>query len=315
MTNGAYEVTGDDGENYGPFNVADLQDLLDQGRLNFESPIREFGAEGEWSRVGEILNVNVAGPAFSAAEILDSDHRLSVGNALSAGWRVFTGHMGLLVGANVVYLAILIGSSLVPFIGIIIQLCIAGPLTGGMLILVLNLIRNDSAKFQDLLAGFERCFGKLCGIGIVQWLMAAVVCIPGIILIVLTAVSAGAESEGAGKEAEGIFFAHLFGNPAFYLGVLLLIALGWGMYSLVYFAIPLAADKGLSFFQSFTLSIRIAGRNILRIALLHIIVGIVVMISYIPLLLGLLLSIPWFFTVIASAYEQLFSPEVATSDQ
>ncbi len=316
MNGKEYDLIGGDGKQYGPFSVQELNDYLNQGRANLQSPVRESGTQEEWCPISEVLGGR-AKETFDELRdaILFSDRRLRVGRAFAEGSSLFTKHMGILIGASLLFMVILIASSLVPLIGGIVELCLVGPLTGGLFILILKLIRTNSAGISDLFEGFKESFGLLLGVGIAQWFIGIIAALPGVILI-----GAGffMSADGIDFEAEDglpIFLERSLTNPFLVLGFLVLIALGWGAYAAMYFVLPLAADRGFGFLQCFSLGCRVSLRNFFRISLVFFAGGLVTLISLVPLGLGLIFSIPWFFAVLTQAYEQMFSPETSAYEQ
>jgi len=314
-----YDIIGGDGEEYGPVSRENLNDYLLQGRVNLQTLVKENGTEDEWRPLSEILDAssNQGFDEFRQA-ILDSPNRLSIGRAFGDGWSVFTSHMGIMVGAGLLFLLINIGTSIVPIIGGFIQLAILGPLTGGLFILILRLIRTDSARISDMFEGFENNFGKLCLVGIAQWFIGFVAMVPGIVLVVIAAIASASGVDFESSDGGAIFFESLITHPLTYIGFIAFISVMWVTYVGIYFVLPLAADKKFGFFQCFSLGIRVSMRNFIPISLVYILGGIlggiVIVISCLPLLLGLIFSLPWFYAVITQAYVQMFIPEPATNE-
>ena len=78
-------------------------------------------------------------------------------------------------------------------------------------------------------------------------------------------------------------------------------------YTLIFFPLPLLADKKLGLGEAFGLGFQVSKRNFFPILKLIIIGSLVVGISLIPCGLGLIFAGPWFYAVFTQAYEQLFS--------
>jgi uncharacterized membrane protein len=189
-----------------------------------------------------------------------------------------------------------------------------GPLTGGMFILILNLIRTDSADFGDLFAGFERCFGKLLGVGIAQALIIFLAALPGLIMIVAVGFATAAGVDDWERESEA-FLGSFLGNPVTIAGFLAMWGLGLTAYIVLYFTVSLAADRSLDFVQTFHVAVRVSMRNFFPILALCLIGGVVIFVSLLPCGLGLIVSVPWRFAVMAHAYEQMFSPDASPNEQ
>jgi uncharacterized membrane protein len=72
------------------------------------------------------------------------------------------GHWGLAIGGSVIYMLLTIGISLIPMVGWIGGLIIAGPLILGWTIFFLALSRKQESKISQLFDGFQR-FTKALG--------------------------------------------------------------------------------------------------------------------------------------------------------
>ena len=96
-------------------------------------------------------------------------------------------------------------------------------------------------------------------------------------------------------------------NPLTILGFLSMILLSIISYVLIFFPLPLLADRKLDFSEAFGLGFQVSKQNFFPILKLIIIGGLVTVVSLIPCGLGLIFAGPWFYAVLAQAYEQLFS--------
>ena len=184
MSDKTYEMIGSDGEQYGPFTLQELQETLSQGRANTQTQIRETGSEG-WQPLGQLLNLSEQGQAREplGAAVL-SDQPLDVSLALSSGWALFKQHMGIMVGAGAIYLAILFGAVMVGAVIPFAQIFVQGPLTGGIIILTLNLSRYDQADISDMFLGFKN-YGWLLLLSFVHGAVVLAAIIPGAILMIV----------------------------------------------------------------------------------------------------------------------------------
>ncbi len=81
------------------------------------------------------------------------DTRWDIGQLLSESWSRFTGNAGLLIGASVLAMVVLVFASM--FTWGILSYVIYGPLMYGLSLLSLKIARNRPADFNDLFAGFQ----------------------------------------------------------------------------------------------------------------------------------------------------------------
>lgn len=302
MSDKQYEMIGGDGEQYGPFTIQQLQDNFSQGRANAQTKIRETGSDG-WLPLGQLLNLSEQGQASKPLGVaVLSDQPLDVSLALSSGWALFKLHMGIMVGAGGIYFGILLAAGMVgaviPFANIFVQ----GPLTGGLIILTLNLSRYNQADISDIFLGFKN-YGWLLLVTLVQGAVVVAAIVPGVIVMLLGGLLPLMQAQQAGERPE-------FGGTTIALisvGFLLLLVLGMIAAIFTYFWYFLVADKRGEFGEALAAGYRAGKMNFWSILGLSILIGLVVLVSVIPCGIGLIFSIPWSFAVMAKAYEQIFS--------
>ena len=309
MSDKTYEMIGGDGEQYGPFTIQQVQDNLSDGRANPQTQIREIGTEA-WQPLGQLLNASEQGQAREplGAAVL-SDQPLDVSLALSSGWALFKQHLGIMVGAGAIYLAILIAAGVVGAVIPFAQFLVQGPLTGGLIILTLNLSRYDQAEISDLFLGFKN-YGWLLLLSLVQGAVVIAAIIPGAIVMIVGGLLPVMQAEQAGgtPELDGASIALLI------VGFLLLLVLATIAVVLTYFWYFLVADKRGEFGEALAAGYRAGKMNFWSILGLVILFGLIGMVSAIPCGLGLFFAIPWSFAVMAKAYEQIFSSSTVTRE-
>ena len=309
MEDKQYEMIGSDGEQYGPFTIQQLQDTLSQDRANAQTQIRETGTEA-WQPLGQVLgNQSIENFSEYREAILTGNRRLDVGLAFSQGGELFKAHMGILIGSFLLFMVLIMATASVPFVGSCVQITLQGPLLGGFFILILNLVRTGAASIGDLFKGFES-FGGLFLVTLAQALIVTLVILPGVALMVggfVMEVDFGDiqwQNDEAVLKALGAGLLH----PLTILGFLSMILLSIISYTLIFFPLPLLADRKLGFGEAFGLGFQVSKRNFFPIFKLIIIGSLVMAVSLIPCGLGLIFAGPWFYAVMAQAYEQMFSP-------
>ena len=289
-----YEMVGSDGKQYGPFTRSELQENVEQGRANSGTKVREVGAES-WQSLGKVLNLNTpvsvmqSGPSEAA---VPSDEPLNIGAAMSDGWALFKEHMGLMIGAGAIFFGILMAGGLLGAIIPAAQLLVQGPLMGGMILLTLKLSREGHAEIGDLFLGFKN-YGWLLLTTVVQGAVIFAAILPGIILIVIGAVTLAAENEGMGG---GLLIAG--GAISFVMAMVVGV--------LINYAVFLVADQRGTFGEAFLSAYQGTKKNFWRILGLLILFSLVTVVGILPCGLGLLFTIPWTFAVMTKVYEQIF---------
>ena len=301
-------MIGGDGEQYGPFTIQQLQDNLSYGRANTQTQIRETGTEA-WEPLDQLLgSQSIENFAEYREAILAGNRRLDVGLAFSQGGELFKAHMGILIGSFLLFMVLIMATASVPFVGSCVQITLQGPLLGGFFILILNLVRTGAASIGDLFKGFES-FGGLFLVTLVQTLIVTLIILPGIALMVggfVMEVDFGDiqwQNDEAVLKALGAGLLH----PLTILGFLLMFLLSLVSFALIFFPLPLLADRKLGFSEAFGLGFQVSKRNFFPILKLIIIGSLVMAVSLIPCGLGLIFAGPWFYAVMAQAYEQMFS--------
>ena len=289
-----YEMVGSDGKQYGPFTRSELQENVEQGRANSGTKVREVGAES-WQSLGKVLNLNTpvsvmqSGPSEAA---VPSDEPLNIGAAMSDGWALFKEHMGLMIGAGAIFSGILLAAGLLGAIIPAAQLLVQGPLMGGMILLTLKLSREGHAEIGDLFLGFKN-YGWLLLTTVVQGAVIFAAMLPGIILIVIGAVTLAAENEGMGG---GLLIAG--GAISFVMAMVVGV--------LINYAVFLVADQRGTFGEAFLSAYQGTKKNFWRILGVMILFSLVTVVGILPCGLGLLFTIPWTFAVMTKVYEQIF---------
>jgi len=308
MSDKTYEMIGSDGEQYGPFTLQELQETLSQGRANTQTQIRETGTE-TWLPLGQLLNPSEQGQVREPlGAAVPSDQPLDVSLALSSGWALFKQHMGIMIGAGAIDLTILIAAGMVGAVIPFAQFLVQGPLTGGLIILTLNLSRYDQAEISDLFLGFKN-YGWLLLL-LVQGAVVIAAIIPGAIVMIVGGLLPVMQAQQAGgtPELDGTSIALLI------VGFLLLLVLATIAVVLTYFWYFLVADKRGEFTEALAAGYRAGKMNFWSILGLLILFGLVSFVAVIPCGLGLFFSIPWSFAVMAKAYEQIFSSSLVTRE-
>jgi hypothetical protein len=289
-----YEMIGSDGNQYGPFTRSELQENVEQGRANAGTKVREVGEES-WQSLGKVLNlttpVSVMQSGSSKAAV-PSDEPLDIGVAMSDGWALFKEHMGLMIGAGVIFFGILMVAGLLGMIIPAAQLLVQGPLMGGMILLTLKLSREGHAEIGDLFLGFKN-YGWLLLTTVVQGAVIFAAMLPGIILIVIGALTLAAENEGMGV---GLLIAG--GAISFVMAMVVGV--------LINYAVFLVADQRGTFGEAFLSAYQGTKKNFWRILGLMILFSLVTVVGLLPCGLGLLFTIPWTFAVMTKVYEQIF---------
>ena len=299
---GVYDLIGDDGVTYGPYRVSELQELLDEDRANWQSQIRESGTENQWRALEAVIRASQE-PHVDLDEILTDIPRLNVGQALSDGTALFKQYVGLLVGAFTLFVLIMMIVTPIPFA----KMLVSTPLTAGLIIVVLNLKRTGRGSVKDRCEGCDRCFPLLIGIGLGQVILFFAAAGPGGIALIIGVIRVWRAAEA--DQEPGVAVVVVLVSGCLLIGIMACVGM-----PLTIFAPWLAADKDLSFGESFRVAIKVGWKNLFPLSILLGIGLLSAVAGFSMCGIGLLVSGAWATTVLALAYEQLFTRERVLHD-
>ena len=177
----------------------------------------------------------------------------------------------------------------------------------GLIILGINLKRTGSGSVKDLFEGFDRCFPRLIGIGLVQAILFFAAAVPGVIGVILGLISASAAE--AQQQEPGVEVVVPIVSGVLLSGIMVCVVM-----PLTIFAPWLAADKDLSFGESFRVAIKVGWKNLFPLSILMGVGLLSCAAGFSMCCIGLFVSGPWAITVMAMAYEQLFTRERVLND-
>jgi hypothetical protein len=229
------------------------------------------------------------------ARITGTGRSFAIGDVISRGWNVVSANLGLAIGATALVFVVMVVAGIIPCIGSIISIVVQGPMLAGLWVIFLKLHRTGTASFEDVFAGFQM-FLPLFLVTLVQTLLTIVALIPAFGLFFLGGVLSN-ESEALGVLLMGIGTLVAL-VPAIYLGV------SWA------FALPLVADKKLDFWPAMELSRKVVQKHFFNVFGLMLCIGLIVLLGFIALCVGILVAIPVGVAALAAAYEDLFGNTV-----
>jgi uncharacterized membrane protein len=320
-----YKIIGADGQEYGPVTAEQIRQWIAENRANGQTRVKAVGNE-EWKTLGELtefadilaLRVSAdAPPAFpvappatplapeSPAEILARDYELDIGGCVTRGWALLRDHFGLIFGVTLVLwlLSLAVGAlGAIPFVGFlfsIASLLLSGPLMGGFYQVYLKTIRGEPTEVGEMFAGFRTAFVPLMLVFLVRVLATTILAIPGGALVVLAILVLGlkGQSWGVAVFILGILLALA---PLVYLGV------SW------FFAIPLAIDKRLDFWQALETSRKMVGKHWISVCGLMIVTLLINLVGVLACCVGLLFTTPIYYGAMMHAYEDIFTRKAAS---
>jgi len=315
-----YIIVGGDGKEYGPVSVQEVNRWMSSGRANGDSRIKEEGAE-EWSRQRDMEffsgapklpgpptipsqastpsahNPQVTPPPTTqqlVAELQGRPHTFSIGDCFSIGWRLTMDNFGLFLLTFICLALVSTVANFVPFGGLVVS----GPLMGGMYFIYLKRLRGEPAEIGQLFVGFNESFLPLFLVYIFITLAMFVVAIPMIITIIAALVTGAIEAGTTGVPILSI----LIGGFGILLSMLFMMALG----TMLTFAIPLTMDRKMDAWEAFKATWSVTKHCWGKCLGMSFTMMAVNLAGMLALCLGMLVTVPLTFAMIAVAYEQLF---------
>lgn len=216
---------------------------------------------------------------------------------LSESWPMVKGNIGVWMLITVALFAVQFVLGMVPVAGDIISTLIGPVFTGGILMGARAVAGGDSLRFDYLFEGFKQKFMPLLGLG------ALTLGIMFLFVIIIGGAFVGMNMDVMQNEAstpEDLLNGVNTGLIA--VGVILLLF----VMMLFWFATQLVALNGVPVFQSLTMSFKACLRNPLALLVYMLLVLLLLILGMIPLLLGLLVVVPWLFASMYVSYRQIF---------
>lgn len=227
---------------------------------------------------------------------------IDAGGCVSSAWDLVKSDYGIYLG---IALVAMILAGCIPCV----SLFLVGPITGGVYFVVLRGMRGEPIEFGMLFRGFDK-FVPLMVIGIIQ-------SIPEIIGQGLRFSANIGEGVLDGLNRGGRDYYQSSSDPfpiAIAGGVLVvviivavvLILFGVVWRIILFFAIPLAMEHNLGAIDAMKLSARAAMSNIGGLILLIILQGLIGLLGFIMLCVGIFFVLPIIYAASAFAYRQVF---------
>jgi|RhiMethySRZTD1v2_1073278.scaffolds.fasta_scaffold327132_1 uncharacterized membrane protein len=213
------------------------------------------------------------------------------------GYRYFRRSIGLWILLTVIFFAIVVAVQIVPFVGWIASTLLVPVLVGGLMAGCQAIERGGELELAHLFAGFRMNTAQLMLIGLIGFVLTAVIMIPAMTLI-------GAGSFFAAKSGAAV------GVPVFglstLLGLLIIVALVIPVNMALWFAPALVMLQN----QSATVAIKQSFQGCLRNIVPFLIYGVVLLIlatiAAIPFGLGWLVLAPVLLGSVYAAYRDIF---------
>ena len=302
-----YTIIGGDGNEYGPVPASQVRAWISGGRANLQTKAKKLGTD-EWKTLGDFPEFSPGAPATPPPLAADSGAaatpvdpkvlgdepiapagKLQIGACLSRGWDLWLKHFGRLVLATFLFFFICIVIVSIRFesahLAVVLAFLLGGMLTAGMFRYALKLLRGEPAVLSDLFAGFSEAPGMLI---LASILIGSVSELPNIL----------SQTSPALLPTRPLYW--VIQLPVVYFSV------GWT------FTYPLILEKRLAFWPAMQASRHAIKGNWWRFFFLIVIAMLLSLLGAVALFIGVFLTLPLYFCVLACAYDALCNPAAKT---
>jgi hypothetical protein len=233
-------------------------------------------------------------------DLLAGDYQVSIGDSVQRGWELFKAEAGTIIGASaLVYLA-MFACNAIPYLSIILSLLLSGPLMAGLWIFYIKNVRRQPAAIGDAFSGFGPRFWQYFLVYIIPALIVFAVVFAVVIVMV---ISMGGLAALTHTRAPHMSPALLFPIIA---AVIVAVAIVVYLQTCWFFAMPLAADKGLEFWPALQLSRRMVMKHWGMTFLLMFVAGLIALCGLLLCLVGIIITGPLAFMILTVHYENVF---------
>lgn len=229
---------------------------------------------------------------------------------ISEGWNFLKSNYGLFIGMIVVQIIIAIAVSFVPYLGAFINVIVGGALLCGIYMALLAQRRGDAVPFSLMFEGFSR----VVPVTLVRLVSAIPLFLFG--LAIASFITLPHLAPDGSNVAE--FIAAIL-SPAYFVPlitsylIVLLISAVFGI--LLFFAIPLIAERDASVGDALRLSFGAALNNVGGLILLFLLEGLMAFAGALACGIGILFVLPIIFAANIAAYKRVFPDEAPRFDQ
>ncbi|MBU0654677.1 MAG: hypothetical protein KJ914_06025 [Gammaproteobacteria bacterium] len=215
---------------------------------------------------------------------------------LSESWPMVKSNLGTWVLITLALFAIQFVLGIVPVAGDIISSLIGPVFTGGILMGVKAIAGGDALRFDYLFEGFKQKFGSLVGLG------ALTLGIMFLFGIIIGGAFVGMNMDTMQPDMNPAELLSGANTGLIAVGMILLLL----VLMLFWFATQLVALNDVPVFQALSMSFKACLRNPLSLLVYSLAALALLILGAIPLLLGLLVVVPWFFSSMYVSYKQIF---------
>lgn len=243
-------------------------------------------------------------------EAITYGYKFDMGRYFSDGWDYFKREAGSFIGFTVLYFVIILLLAMIPMVNIISSV-VQYVFIAGIYIFIRNM-KQGAAEFGDFFQGFNY-FVQI----FIYWVVLIVFMLPAIITFFIYFIPHDFFQEiiSGRYAADPEYFSELFidnilnrAGSIVFLGLLLAI---YAIYISVSYSLTLVfiADRQMTFWDAMESSRKVVAKNFFYFLLMFIVLGLIVSVgTIITCGLGLLVGVPFIYSVTFAAYENIVGP-------
>lgn len=190
--------------------------------------------------------------ACTEEQLAGRDYDSPIASCLSRGWTTYRANFGPMLGTMLLMGLIMLVVNGTPYLSMILSIVFNGPLGGGLWNYFVRHVRNLRPMLSDAFSGFSPQFGQLLLAQLVSGILCMVPVIPGAVVLGVSIVVV-AMSNGQNV----LWVAIIIGGALVLAG----IVASWYLRALWMYALPLIADKKMSFWPAMQLSRKMVAKH------------------------------------------------------
>ncbi|GAB1439232.1 hypothetical protein MASR2M36_20000 [Providencia sp.] len=227
-------------------------------------------------------------------------------NWISQSWSLVKEKLGMWILINIVLFALIFIISMIPFLNLLLTF-ITPIFIGGIIAISENQRKTGQAEIGLLFAGFQNKFGALFAVGAINFAANLVGMIIAFIISGSAIFGLFMESSQYGSPSDAAILAS---SGSFFFAIIVIAVAALVGTALTWFAPALIMNHNFTVGAAISASIQAVKKNILPGLLFFIVLSILIVISAIPLGLGLLVTMPIMYVCYYSSYRSLFYSQV-----
>lgn len=223
---------------------------------------------------------------------------------IAEGWRLFVRAPLMWVISMVVLFVVMFAMNLVPILGAIVFQVLQVVIWGGFIAACRSLETGGEFEIEQLLAGFNRRFGKLAAVGALFLAGEAI-----IMLLYFGFVGFSVLGAALSGDQEAVRNAILGSIGGIVLGALIAMALAVPLMAAIWFAPALVYMHDMAPMAAMKASLGASFRNFIPFLVYGVIMFVLAILAAIPFGLGMLVFVPLTITSAYASYRDVFTQD------